>query len=169
MERIDARVSELGEKQVRVAEAVGRDGPAFNAWRDGTEKLSVNYAVGICNYLGLCPAWAMFNEGLKTRDEAIIFQDIRLTIASLATDVRRVAEHAQYVPQPHLKSEAELVGTALAAVMSETRAELPDRVWTALESAATLVHHLSAPQVAICRSGLHLEEREQSEDGPQDA
>lgn len=97
--RINERRTELRITQVALCRHVGRDGSSYNAWVNGTEAVKIEYAVGMCEMLGLRPAWAMFDEGPKTNDEAKALGEVRQFIATLAPASGAAVQHGPLPPQ----------------------------------------------------------------------
>jgi hypothetical protein len=152
-------------ERVELTRALGRSSQSvFNAWLDEKTELDIDDVIQICRFLKWRPAWGLFQEGPKSAPEDHELALIRNVIALLGDDVRRAVGPVPYVPEVHLKTEIRVIGKALAACLSETDVELPERFWNALESASTLLRQLDVPQVAICRTSQRLGESEQSRD-----
>ena len=164
-EMADERRKALDISKEAFARAAGRAPSAYAVWEKGKERLSIDAVLGICELLKIRPAWALFGVGPKTDEEEKVLQDVRDVIAGLRAYASLDAAPAEYAPSPHLKSEVEAVSLMLGRVLGETEVELPERVWTALESVATLLRQLDAPQVVLCRMAQREEASGKSEDG----
>lgn len=97
MDRVDAAKEECGLDNKQVAEELGYKTPAsagtaYSEWLSGVRGISCEQAVGLCKRVGIRPAWAMFDEGPKSDEEAKVLGNIRAIIASLTTPAGQPVE-----------------------------------------------------------------------------
>jgi len=177
--RLLAAREKSGLKQEELGAKLNRGKSAISQWENGVNVPTLSQICDIAEALHTEPSFVAFGDEFTPMDdeeketiglwrkmsepERLGFLNTfkAITAARNITKkpgprTRKRAKHASapvgYAPVPHLKSELSVVGKGLAAAMSETEVELPARFWTALESVATLLHQLNAPQVAICQT-----------------
>lgn len=160
MKRIHAAKEVCGLDNKQVAEELGfkspaSSGSAYSEWLSGVRGISCEQAVGLCERVGVRPAWAMFDEGPKSTGELAALGQIRTVIASLLADAQHADAQRQCALPPQTRLEVLEFEKALHLIL-RGRMDLPPEVWEVLQSASTLVHHLNALPSLNNQSVKHL-------------